>query len=236
MSSLPKRFWKKVTLKESEGLYGPALDNRPVKLTGGAILAVRSKILAQALVDEWNIIKEGEFISPDKIPLTRIAGSHIEQIVPHLSETKKSLFSFGLDDALSYPSKAQDESVAQKLYQWIRGMKSDLEPLQAKDLSPLEHKDSYKVALQCLIENLEPDQLVILRLLAPLMSSFWLSFALINNVILPEEGFLFAYADEYQQLRDWGHDEVFAKSLEHKKQEFFDIIRYWSLLHSDPVS
>lgn len=231
MASLPKRFWKEVSLwQNGEGLYGPALDKRPVRLTGGEKLLVRFLPLAEALVTEWASIALGEEITPDKIPLTRITGSQIEQITPYEAETKEALFAFGLDDGLCYLSEVQDEAIATLLKDWMKEQDDAFILPLATDLTPLEHGESYKAALKKLIDAQSIERLTALRIMAPLMGGFWLPFALTAGILTPEEGFAFGYADEYHQLAEWGYDDELARSLEQKKRELFEVMQYWALV------
>ncbi|MDF7674263.1 ATP12 chaperone protein [Acetobacteraceae bacterium ESL0709] len=233
MAHLPKRFWKDVTLRQDdEGFYGPALDGRSVKLTGGYMLAVSSRPLAEALVEEWSAIAPGETISPDKIPLTRIAGSQIEQIAPYEEETREALFAFGLDDALCYVSEVQDPAIAALLKEWMSEKGRDFILPQATDLTPLEHSEGYRKALKKLIASQSIERLTVLRIMAPLLSSFWLPLAMTAGILTFEEAFAFGFADEYAQLEEWGHDDEMVTSLEQKKHELADAMRYWEIVQS----
>lgn len=233
MAALPECFWKKVTIEQNErGLYGPALDGRVVRLSGGEKLYVSALPLAEALAEEWAAFSPGDEVSADKIPLTRIVGSQIEQIAPYLAETEEALFAFGLDEALCYPSPAWDPVIAERIKSWMLELNSAFSLPQATDLTPLEHKESYKQALRKLIKVQSLERLTALRIMAPLLGSFWLPFALTAGILTPEEGFAFGYADEYNQLEEWGEDKEFLMSLERRQQELLDVMRYWNLVQS----
>ena len=79
-----------MTLGEQDGLFGPELDGRPIRLPKGTVLAVPSRSLGQALVAEWSRIPDNEAFTPEQLPLTRIAGTMIERIRPDLVEARET--------------------------------------------------------------------------------------------------------------------------------------------------
>ena len=78
-ASLPKRFYKKVALKDEDG--GGAsllLDGKAVRTPGKALLLLRTRALAEAIAAEWR--GQGERIDPSTMPLTRLANSAIDGV------------------------------------------------------------------------------------------------------------------------------------------------------------
>ena len=78
-ASLPKRFYKKVALKDEDG--GGAsllLDGKAVRTPGKALLLLRTCALAEAIAAEWR--GQGERIDPSTMPLTRLANSAIDGV------------------------------------------------------------------------------------------------------------------------------------------------------------
>ncbi len=69
--SLPKRFYKDVTVKDEGGRAALLLDGKPVKTPGRGPLSVSSKALAEAIADEWRA--QGDEIDARTMPLTKLA-------------------------------------------------------------------------------------------------------------------------------------------------------------------
>ena len=80
-ASLPKRFYKKVALKDEDG--GGAsllLDGKAVRTPGKALLLLRTRALAEAIAAEWR--GQGERIDPSIRPASRASRQPIAARIP----------------------------------------------------------------------------------------------------------------------------------------------------------
>lgn len=228
MTQPRKRFWKAVTLETmNDGLYGPALDGRPVRLPKGAVLAVASLPLAQALVDEWSAIAPKAAFTPEALPLTRITGTRIERVAPHMEDMCEMLVAYGVDDAICYRSAAQDEQLVGRVLGWAK--RHGLHPDATTGIMPLSHPPGYRENLKGLLASLDADRLATLGVMAPVLGSLLLAFAVIDEVLTLEEATALGQADERQQLQKWGHDEELARQLAHKENDIRDAMRFLTL-------
>lgn len=228
MSQPRKRFWKTVTLEVMEdGLYGPALDGRPVRLPKGSVLAVASRALADVLVDEWASIAPKEPFTPDDLPLTRMSGTRIERVAPYMEETRKQLVAYGIDDALCYRSPAQNEQLVGRVLGWAK--KHNLHPDATEGLMPLSHPPAYQVGLEALLVSFDADMLAALGVMAPVFGSLLLACAVADGVLTIDQGVALGQADERQQLQKWGHDAEMAQQLAQKENDVRDAMRFLTL-------
>ena len=81
--SLPKRFYKEVTIKpEGAGVSGAGvsvrLDGKPVRTPGKAQLILPNAAAAEAVAAEWRA--QGERVDPETMPLTKLANSTIDGV------------------------------------------------------------------------------------------------------------------------------------------------------------
>lgn len=67
---LPKRFWKKVTLGQRDGVYTVLLDGRSAKTPGRLPLASRHEVIGQRMMAEWESV--GERMDPALMPMTKL--------------------------------------------------------------------------------------------------------------------------------------------------------------------
>src|SRR5947209_2012047 len=74
-----ERFYKSASTGE-RAPYAVLLDGRPVKTPAKNALGAPTKPLAQAIVAEWDA--QSERIDPATMPLTRLANSIIDGVVP----------------------------------------------------------------------------------------------------------------------------------------------------------
>lgn len=229
MAQFRKRFWKQVTVGPvgEGGLSGPLLDGRPVKLPAGELLAVTSPVLAEALAEEWRQIAEGAQFTPDDLALTRIAGSHIERVLPDRASMENALHAYGIDDNLCYQSAAQDEGVVARIRDWAA--EQGLHPAVTDGLMPLTQPEAYGTALKQYLSVLEPVTLAALGVMVPIAGSLLLPLALVHDVISFDEAVQLAHADEYRQLEKWGHDKELAILLEKRNTDIADALRFLHL-------
>ncbi|HEX7390722.1 MAG TPA: ATP12 family chaperone protein, partial [Acidiphilium sp.] len=99
-----KRFWQSAVPVVAGDGFGVSLDGKPVRLPGGAPLAVPSRPLAEAIATEWQ--DAGKTVMPDDLPLTRLAGTAIERIAPDPEPVRASLLAYGGSDLLCYRAEA----------------------------------------------------------------------------------------------------------------------------------
>ncbi|MXV43965.1 ATP12 chaperone protein [Saccharibacter sp. 17.LH.SD] len=228
MSTPRKRFWKQVDVQAmGEGMYAPVLDGRSIKLPQGAALSVSSRALAEAIAEEWRSVKMGDALTPDALSLTRITGSFIERVEKDVSTTKDVLLSYGMDDALSYRSAAQDEVLLGRVLSWLQT--KGLSPEATFGIMPLQQPMAYQVALEQFLDTLEADTLAALGVIVPIFSSLLLALALIHNVVTVDEAMRLGNADEEKQLQQWGHDDELAHQLQQKERDVRDALRFLEL-------
>ena len=111
-----KRFWDTAAATPAPGGaggYAVTLDGRPVRLPGGAPLAVASLPLAEAIAEEWaragGGAKGGEMTFAD-VPLTRLVGTAQERIAPDPEPTIAAIARYAETDLLCY--RAEDRRLA----------------------------------------------------------------------------------------------------------------------------
>src|SRR6478752_2106085 len=78
--NLRARFYRQATAGEGEQGFQVLLDGRPVRTPAGKPLAAPLRTLAEALTSEWNA--QQDKIDPAAMPLTRLANSIIDGVVP----------------------------------------------------------------------------------------------------------------------------------------------------------
>ncbi|AFV99974.1 ATP12 chaperone protein [Gluconobacter oxydans] len=211
-----KRFWKSVTLGEQDGLFRPELDGRPIRLPKGAVLALSSRPLAQAIVAEWSRIPENEAFTPEQLPLTRIAGTMIERIRPDLTEAREALLRHGLDDGLCY-RKEQPDSTVERIFEWLA--KEGIQPSVTDGLMPVTQSGDYITGLERLLTRQNEAELAALGVLTQTFGSLLLALALVSGAIDQEEAVSVANADERKQLLVWGRDDELFRVMTAREQD-----------------
>lgn len=214
-----KRFWKAVSVVSENGLFEPRLDGRPIRLPQGRVLAVRSSALAEAIAGEWGGIAENASFTPDALPLTRIAGTMIERIVPDPRAARDMLLGLGVDDGLCYCEDGIGP-VAKQVFAWLSGY--GIHPSVTDGLMPVVQQEGYLDALAQLLAGRDDLELAVLGVLAQATGSLLLSLAVVGGAVSLVDTVLWANHDEKSQLATWGQDEELVRTMENREKDILD--------------
>lgn len=214
-----KRFWKVVSVVSENGLFEPRLDGRPIRLPQGRVLAVRSSALAEAIAGEWGGIAENASFTPDALPLTRIAGTMIERIVPDPRAARDMLLGLGVDDGLCYCEDGIGP-VAKQVFAWLSGY--GIHPSVTDGLMPVVQQEGYLDALAQLLAGRDDLELAVLGVLAQATGSLLLSLAVVGGAVSLVDTVLWANHDEKSQLATWGEDEELVRTMENREKDILD--------------
>ena len=96
-----KRFWKQVTVGETDGGWRVLLDGRAIKSQGGgAPQVVPTRALAELLAAEW--AAQGEEVDPSAFPFRDMADYAIDMVAGNRAETIAKLLRYAETDTLCY--------------------------------------------------------------------------------------------------------------------------------------
>ena len=208
-----KRFWNQATVDKRPDGFGVLLDGRPVRLPGGAPLAVESERLAEAVAAEWGAAaggaKGGEMSAAD-VPLTRLAGTAQERIAPDPVPVAEGLAKYAETDLLCY--RAEDPRLSalqaegwQPLLDWA-ALRHDAPLRVTTGLMPVPQPAEALSALRRAVSALPPLDLVALGVLVPAFGSLVLGLAVVEGRLDAAEAFRLAILDETFQEQFWGLD------------------------------
>ena len=94
------RFYKEVSVDTADGLHRVLLDGKPVKTPGGAVLALPSSALAQAIADEWRA--QDTTIQPQTMLLTKLANTAIDRVAPNPARRTRATSRHRKSDVVCY--------------------------------------------------------------------------------------------------------------------------------------
>lgn len=207
-----KRFWDRATVDRGPEGFGVLLDGRPVRLPGGAPLAVASERLAMAVAAEWDAAgggKGGE-MSFDDVPLTRLAGTAQERIAPDPAPVAEGLARYAETDLLCYFAEdprlgAIQSEEWQPLLDWA-ARRHDALLRVTTGLMPVEQSPDALAALRRAVSALEALDLAALGVLVPAFGSLVLGLAVVDGRLDAAEALRLATLDEAFQEQFWGTD------------------------------
>jgi chaperone required for assembly of F1-ATPase len=207
-----KRFWDKAETASSNGRFTVQLDGRPVRLPGGAPLALASHPLAEALAAEWAAAggrKGGDF-THDEVPLTRLVGTAQERIAPDPAATVAALAKYGETDLLCY--RAEDRRLAERqaaawdpILDWA-ALALDAPLRVTSGVMPVAQEPQTLFALSRAVAAHSPEELAALGIAVPVLGSLVLALALAAGRLGAEEAHALSILDELYQEEFWGLD------------------------------
>lgn len=224
-----KRFWKDVTVADG----GLALDGRPVRTPGRALLVLPTPQLAEAVAEEWRGV--GDTLDPRAMPLTGLANAAIDRIAPDPASFAAGLARYGESDLLYYraedpaPLVARQAAVWDPLLDWARG-RYDVHFTLATGVM---HRAQPEATVARLAEAIGARAAFELAGLSPVVTvsgSLIAALALIEGAADGATVWCAAQVDDDWQVERWGEDELAARIRATHKADFDAGVRFVSLL------
>jgi chaperone required for assembly of F1-ATPase len=101
-----KRFYKQVSVAQSEGGWRVLLDGRALKTVGGRAQMAPTRALAEALAEEW--AEQGDEIDPAGFVLRDMADYAVDAIAQDRAATIRTLVAFAGTDTLCYRAEPDE--------------------------------------------------------------------------------------------------------------------------------
>jgi chaperone required for assembly of F1-ATPase len=233
-SSLPKRFYKNVGIKdEGEGGAALLLDGKTVRTPGKALLALPARALADAVAEEW--LAQRERIDPATMPLTKLANSAIDGVKGREQAVIDDIVKYAGSDLMCYRAKAPEGLVAAQAKHWdpvLAWAKATLNaPLKlAEGVVHVTQPQASLERIRAELERFDAFSLAALHVMTTLTGSALLALAVPRGRLTREEGWKAAHVDEDFQISQWGEDEEAAKRRAHRRRDFDASARLMALL------
>jgi chaperone required for assembly of F1-ATPase len=212
-----KRFWTDAThtatKMDGKAGYAILLDDKPMRLPGGAVLCVPSAALARSIAAEWQAAgggKGGEFSAADT-PLTGLAGTAQLRIAPDPVPTVEALARYAESDLLCYRADGPEALVHRQSRAWQpwldwAALTYDA-PLKTTHglVFVAQSQDSLR-ALHRAVAAFDPWLLAGLGLAVPVLGSLVLGLAVAAGKLDPPRAHELGALDELFQAELWGQD------------------------------
>ncbi|MES2442947.1 MAG: ATP12 family protein [Pseudomonadota bacterium] len=225
-----KRFWKQVSVEPGNSL---ALDGRPVRTPGRALLALPTPALAEAVAEEWRAVS-GD-IDPRAMPLTGLANAAIDRIDPAREAFAAALAAWGESDLLCYRAEAPEPLIARQdaawdpLLDWARRRYD----VHFETTAGIVHRAQPPATLARLSEAVAALDAFRLAGLSPLVTvsgSLVAALALLEGAADAETVWRAAQVDEAWQAEMWGEDELATQARSAHRADFDAGARFLALL------
>ena len=111
-----KRFWKQVSVVETEDGWRVLLDGRAIKTVAGRAQVVPTQELAQAMAQEW--VAQDEEIDPGLFVFRDLADFAIDVVGPERDSQISDILRYGETDTLCYRGEAGEPLADRQLDVW----------------------------------------------------------------------------------------------------------------------
>ena len=218
-----KRFWKEVSVAETDDGFAIELDGRRIKTPAKAALLAPTRAMADAIAAEWDA-QDGE-VNPASMPFTRSANAAIDKVRIQHAEVADMLAAYGDADLLCYRADSPSGLAARQAIIWDPALDWAEATLGAR-LEPrngLMHAAQNPNALARLtaqVHALDDFQLAGFHDLVSLSGSLILGFAAAQNWRPANEIWEMSRVDELWQEDQWGRDEEAHEVAEIKREAF----------------
>lgn len=228
-ADLPKRFWKKVSLKDGEGGYQVLLDGRPAKTPGRAPLASPTMRIAERMKAEWDAV--GERLDPAELPMTKLINVAIDRGQASREAILDDIAAYAGSDLVCYRAERPDGLVERQTTVWdpyVQRLSThhSIVLKLAAGVMHVEQDPQALAAIRALADKRAVDSqaLVALHLATTLLGSAVLALALAEPGGCDGRAraiWLASYVDEDWNRAQWGEDEE-AKALRARRWRDYD--------------
>jgi chaperone required for assembly of F1-ATPase len=230
---MPRRFYASAGILEGPEGFVLALDGRPARTPARAPLALPTRGLAAAIAEEWN--GQGATIDPTSMPLTRIANSAIDGVVPRAEEVRADLVRYAGSDLIVYRAGEPDRLVSEQSAAWdpVHGWARDTlgaHFLLGQGVTFVEQPPEAMAEVEAIIraEN-SAFVLAALHVMTTLTGSVLIVLMHAAGRLSVEDAWAAAHVDETYQESLWGADLEATQRRDRREAEFRAASRFLQL-------
>ena len=207
--SLPKRFYRAVTVSAGPEGARILLDGKPIRTPAKRELALPTAALAEAVAAEWEA--QGTHIDPGTMPLTRLVNLALDGVAGREAEVRADIAKYAANDLLCYRAEAPAELVRRQaeawdpILAWARS-ELDLQLTTAQGIVPVTQPEASIDTIAAALAGRDAYALAALHVITTLTGSAVLALAHGTGQLSAEAAWGAAHIDEDWQISQWGAD------------------------------
>lgn len=231
-----RRFYREVALVPVTGTdgrgHGIALDGRALRTPMGAALRLPTRALAEAVAAEWQA--QGEKVVPASMPMTRLANSAIDRVMPRRAAVIEDIVAYGRADLLCHRAEmpralAERQAAAwEPLLAWMAA-RFGARLCVTAGVMPLDQAEEDLAALRAAVAAHDAFALAGLHQATILTGSVVLALALAEDRLTLDQTWTAARIDEDFQIAQWGEDAEAAARAARMRAELGHADRFMRL-------
>lgn len=230
-----KRFYDSVTVDRRGQGFGICLDGRPIRSPAKEAFVVPSKVLAEAVAEEWAV--QGETVDAATMPLCGFSNVAIDHIGPNRAAAIDTLAGFLDADLLCYRAaepkelRVRQDTGWQPLLDWL-DREASIQLRVSEGVLPIEQDPRSRDRLVALLESFDPFVQTALFKMVTALGSLVLGLAVLRGRLSGEEAFRLSQLDEIWQEERWGRDDEDQVRREAVKSEIIAAERFLRLIRA----
>ncbi len=219
MKPLPRRFYKAATCGPDGDGFAVLLDGRAARTPGKQKLAVASRVLAEALAEEWGA--QGTSINPATMPLSRIVIVALDGVAGNERAVAEDIIAYAGSDLVCYRATSPPGLVELQATHWdpVIAWAAGRLGARFKVAEGIVHVTQDADALDRLrgqLDGRDAIRLAALHVMTTLTGSALIALAHADEFFGVEAAWQAAHVDEDWQKRQWGEDEEAAERRERR--------------------
>lgn len=227
-----KRFWSVAEARATEDGWEVALDGRPLRTPGRALLRLPTQALADAIAAEWNAV-DGE-VKPDAMPLTGLANAATDIVAANKAAFAASLAQYAASDLTCYRAETPAELVSRQAARWEPALKAverrhGITFQRTAGVMHVAQPAATVEAVERFLGDLSAFELAPLQPLVTISGSAVLALAHLNGEMDHEAAFAASVLDDDWQAEQWGADAEALAYRERRRAEFAGAARFLAL-------
>ncbi|MDP1752311.1 MAG: ATP12 family protein [Reyranella sp.] len=230
-----KRFYKETAVGPGDGGFRVLLDGKPMRTPAKAILVVPTKPLAEAIAAEWAGVPDKAEINAAHLPLTRLAATGLDRVVPRREEVVADTAKYAGSDLLCYRATTPVSLVKlqhdawQPLLDWAAD-RYGARLAVAEGITFVEQSEDALRRLHDVVATHANLALSALYNLTHTAGSLIIALAVAEGRLSAEGAFAAAQVDELYQIDRWGDDPLALKHREGIAKDIDASARFLALL------
>lgn len=230
-----KRFYKETAVEPEEGGFRVLLDGKPMRTPAKSILVVPTRPLADAIAAEWNGVPDKAEINAAHLPLTRLAATGLDRVVPRRQEIIADTAKYAGSDLLCYRATTPASLVKlqqdawQPLLDWAAD-RYGARFIVAEGIAFVDQPEESLRRVRDAVAVHADLALSALYNLTHTAGSVIIALAVAEGRLSAEGAFAAAQVDELYQIERWGDDPLALKHREGVAKDIGASTRFLALL------
>lgn len=218
-----KRFYKDASVAADGGGWSVMLDGRPVRTPAHARLLLPTRVLAEAIAEEWRV--QGDRIDLHLMPMNGIANAAIDKVAAAPLAFAAPIARYAEGDLLCYRAEDPPDLVARQADIWdpildTARARYDIGFAITQGIVHTPQPEATVARLTAALQAFDPFGLAAMQPLVTISGSLVIALAVAKGSLDAESAFEAAHLDELWQAEQWGEDDLALDARAARRADF----------------